>query len=172
LDGRSRVVLVLLVCAALVVTGCQPSTVISTLEAVVASAEVALPVIAAATGLSHQVAAQIVAYLQMVDTTIMQASVILAGPGTGPDKAARIVEAFAGIAAGCNCVPPGTPQTVIAVVDAVAKAVARFLSNFAATQPVAKAVPAIKISRSDRAALTDIRQRAEQQLTKLKGVKP
>lgn len=161
----------------LFLTACQPSTVISTLEAVVAAAEIALPVIGAAAGLPPQTTAGIVGYLQMVDLAITQASVILAGPGTSAQKSAQIAQAFAAIAAGCNCIPPGTPQTVVAVVNAVAQAVARFLSTMGAA-PVAKGIapsssvpPNIKVTRTDRSELTKIRQRAEVNMAALKGVK-
>lgn len=170
---RSRVGIVLLVCAGIVLNGCQPSTVISTLEAVVSSAEIALPVIGAAVGLSPQVSAQIVQYLQAVDAAVIQASGILSGPGTSADKATRIAQAFVSVAQGCNCVPAGTPTAVVQVVDAVVKAIARFLTNVTPPSgPSARAAVTIKVSRSDRAALTDIRNRAEQQLTKLKGARP
>ncbi len=162
--------------AVLLLAGCQPSTVITTLEAVVASAEIALPVIAAAAGIPPATTAAIVQYLQLVDVAITRASVILASSASSADKAAQIGVAFAGIAAGCNCIPPGTPQTVVAVVNAVAQAVSRFLATMGAVpgpQGIAPAsVPEYKPSGTDRTALVKIRRRAEKNLTDLKGVKP
>lgn len=169
---RSRVVLILLACAAIVLQGCQPSTVISTLESVVSAAEVALPIIGAASGMPPETMSRIVQYLQTVDAAVVQSASILAGPGTSAQKSLAIAQAFSQIAAGCNCVPPGTPQVVISVVDAVVKAVARFLTSVVPPQgAIAGPPPRIKVSGSDRAALADIRKRAEQHLTQLQGVK-
>jgi hypothetical protein len=162
---------VLFLILALLTVGCQTSTVISTLEGVVSAAEIAIPVIGAATGLNPATATQIVAYLQQVNIATAQAATILAGTGTSAQKAAQIVQLFAGIAAGCNCIPPGTPQQVVAVVNAVVQAVLNFLTNFH-TAGVASATPVkIKISASDRTKLTSIRVRAEQNAANLKGVK-
>lgn len=173
-QGLCAIVLVL----ALVLNGCQPSTVISMLEAVVTSAEVALPIIGAATGMPIETSGRIIQYLQAVDAAVVEASSILAGPGTSAEKSLRIAQAFSQIAQGCNCVPAGTPQVVISVVDSVVKAVARFLTSVTPTQGLYAgrvAPPKIKVSAQDRAALTDIRKRAEQHLTQLqtvKGAKP
>ncbi len=152
----------------LLTSACQTSTVISTLEAVVSAAEIAIPVIGAATGLNPATATAIVSYLQQVNIATAQAATVLAGTGSSAQKAAQIVKLFAGIAAGCNCIPPGTPQEVVAVVNAVAQAVLQFLTNF---PPTPAPAPAIKVTASDRTALTSIRTRAEQNAAKLKGVK-
>ncbi len=91
------------------------------------------------------------------------------------EKSAQIVQLFGNIALGCNCVPPGTPQEIVTVVNAVAQAVSQFLTNFPAqsalkTAALAKPVT-IKISASDQTKLTGILNRAEANLAKLKGVK-
>jgi hypothetical protein len=148
--------------------GCQTSTIVSTLEGVVTAAEIAIPVIGAATGLNPATTTAIVSYLQQVNIATAEAATILAGAGTSAQKAAQIVKLFAGIAAGCNCIPPGTPQEVVAVVNAVAQAVLNFLTNF---PPTPAPAPAIKVSASDRTALASIRTRAEQNAANLKGVK-
>jgi hypothetical protein len=83
----------------------------------------------------------------------------------------QIVQLFAGIAAGCNCIPPGTPQQVVAVVNAVVQAVLNFLTNFHTVGIAASAPVKIKISASDRTKLASIRTRAEKNLANLKGVK-
>jgi hypothetical protein len=152
----------------LLTSACQQSTIISTLEGVVSAAEIAIPVIGAATGLNPATSTAIVSYLQLVNIATAQAATILAGPGTSAQKAAQIVKLFAGIAAGCNCIPPGTPQEVVAVVNAVAQAVVNFLTNF---PPTPAPPPVVKVSSGDRAKLTSIRTRAEANIGKLKGVK-
>lgn len=160
----------------LFLTACTPSTLISTLEAVVSAAEIALPVIGAAAGLPPQVSVGIVQYLQTVDGAIVQASTILAGPGTSAQKSAQIVQAFASIAAGCNCIPPGTPSVIVNVVNAVAQAVGRFLANFPqrtaneSSRAPSAPLPEIKVGRSDRAALSKIRSRAVENMANVKGV--
>ncbi len=159
---------ILFLILALCTAGCQTSTVISTLENVVSAAEIAIPVIGAATGLSPATSALIVSYLQEVNIATAQAATILAGTGTSAQKAAEIAKAFASIAAGCNCVPPGTPQEVVAVVNAVAQAVLQFLTNF---PPTPAPPPAVKVSATDRIALANIRTRSEKNMGNLKGVK-
>src|SRR5258708_3258399 len=90
-------------------SACQQSQVIATLEAAVTAAEIAIPVIGAATGLNPQVLALIVSYLQQVNIAAAEASTILAGTGTSAEKSAKIIQLFGNIAVGCNCIPPGTP---------------------------------------------------------------
>ncbi len=127
-----------LLIGALLLSGCQPSTVISSLEAVVAAAEIALPVIGAAAGLPPATMAGIVQYLQLVDVAITRSATILAGTGTVAEKSALIAQAFAGIANGCGCIPAGTPQTVVAVVNAVIQAISKFLVNVGAKAHMAQ----------------------------------
>ena len=162
-----RTFLMILLIVALLMAGCKSSTIISSLEAAVTAAEIAIPVIGAATGLNPNTSAAIVTYLQQVNIAAAQAATILAGAGSSAQKAAQIVQAFAKIAAGCNCVPPGTPQEVVSVVNAVAQAVLNFISNF----PVTPAPPpVIKVSPESRAKLASIRLRAEVNTLKLQGV--
>ncbi len=168
MKGLITIIPVLFLILALVTTGCQPSTVIATLEGVVSAAEIAIPVIGAATGLNPATSAKIVTYLQEVNIATAQASTILAGTGTSAQKAAQIAKAFAAIAAGCNCIPAGTPQEVVTVVNAVAQAVLQFLTNFPATPAPP---PAVKVTAANRTALANIRTRAESNAAKLKGVK-
>lgn len=173
MKGLISIIPILFLILALVTVGCQTSTVISTLEGVVAAAEIAIPVIGAATGLSAATSAKIVTYLQEVNIATAQASTILAGAGTSAQKAAEIAKAFSAVAMGCQCVPAGTPQEVVSVVNAVAQAVLQFLTNFPATVPGAASVkwPSLKLGAADRIALANIRSRSLQNEAKLKGVK-
>src|ERR1700674_5671771 len=97
----SKIAPALVLILVLLSAACQTSTVISTLENVVSAAEIAIPVIGAATGLSAATSAKIVSYLQEVNIFVSQASTILAGTGTSAQKAAEIAKAGAAIAAGC-----------------------------------------------------------------------
>ncbi len=162
------IAIVVIVMLVLFLVACQQSTIISTLEGVVSAAEIAIPVIGAATGLNPATSTAIVSYLQQVNIAAAEASTILAGAGTCAQKAAQIVQAFAKIAAGCNCIPAGTPQEVVTVVNAVAQAVLQFLTNF---PPTPATPPVVKVSATDRAKLTSIRTRAEANAANLKGVK-
>ena len=153
----------------LLLAGCQTSTVISSLESAVSAAEIAIPVIGAATGLNAKTSALIMAYLQQVNVATAEAATILANTSlTSAQKTAEIIKAFAGIAAGCNCVPPGTPQEVVAVVNAVAQAVLNFLTNF---QPAPAPPVAVKVSAADATKLASLRARSEANITKLKVVR-
>jgi hypothetical protein len=149
-------------------SACQTSTVVTTLENVISAAEIAVPVIGAATHLSPATSTAIVSYLQEVNIATEQSATILAGTGTTAQKSAQIIQAFAKIAAGCNCVPAGTPQEVVAVVNAGAQAVLNFLTNFKAQGVIATSP--IKVTASDRTALSKIQARAVQNAAKLKGV--
>ena len=163
------IAVVLILLLALFLVACQQSTVISSLEAAVSAAEIAIPVIGAATGLNPQTAAAIVRYLQEVNIATAQAAGILANSGlSSAQKAAAIVQAFAKVASGCNCLPPGTPQEVVTVVNAVAQAVLNFLTNF---KPTPAPPPVVKVTASTSAALAKLRTRSEQNAAKLKGVK-
>jgi hypothetical protein len=155
----------------LLTSACQQSTIIATLEGVVSAAEIAIPVIGAATGLNPATSAAIVSYLQQVNIATAQAATILAGTGSSAQKAAQIVQLFAGIAAGCNCIPPGTPQQVVAVVNLVVQAVVNFLANFHPVGVASTAPVKIKITAGDRTKLASIRTRSEKNLANLKGVK-
>lgn len=149
-------------------TGCQQSTVIATLEDAVSAAEIAIPVIGAATHLNPATSAAIVLYLEQVNIATAKASNILQGTGSTAQKSAEIIQAFAKVAAGCNCIPAGTPAEVVAVVNAVAAAVVKFLENF----PPAKATPPhVKLTPAATAALANIRTRSEKNVASLKGVK-
>ena len=154
---------------ALVLLSCQPSSLVASLDAVISAAEIALPVIGSAAGLSPQTQAQIVSYLHLVDAATIQAADILAGVGTSAEKAAKIIGVFSAIAQGCNCIPPGTPQTVVAVVNAVVQAVAKFLGNFQSSKMAAAKPVSTKVTATDLAGLANIRNRAEKNAANLKA---
>jgi hypothetical protein len=134
-------------------------------------------VIGSASGLSPETMAGIVQYLKLVDVAITQTSTILAGTGTPAAKSAQIAEVFSKFAAGCACIPAGTPQLVVAVVNGVMQAVAKFLHDVGASGTTKGIVPTtglpvkIKLSGSDREELLKIRERAKNHMAKLQEVK-
>ncbi len=167
--SAARVALAIVLMAALMLTGCQPSTVITSLRAVLVTAEVLVQVLGATAGIPPEVLAAVALYGQAVNAFIVQAAIILDGPGTLAEKGALLTQAAVSIADGCNCLPPGTPQAVVDAVNAVVKGLGDFLGNFQPKQ-AALAAQTIKLSRTDRAALSNIRGRAEQNLAKLKDL--
>lgn len=162
--SANRISLASVAIVALALISCSSSQIIATLEDVVTAAEIAVTVIGAATGLPANTSAQIVTYLQAVSTATGQASVILAGAGTSAEKAARIVAAFARIAA-LN-LPAGTPAQIVAVVRGVGQAVATFLLNFPSN-----AAPTVPVSATARLQLSNLKLRSDLIQAKLQGVK-
>ena len=160
-----KTVTAVLLLAVLLMVGCTSSQVISTLESVVSAAEVAIPVIGAATNTPPATINLIVTYLQGVSTASGKASVILSGTGTTAEKSALIVQAFAQVAAGMN-LPAGTPTEIVTVINAVAQAVVNFLAQFPAGSP-----PAINITAPDYATLSNLKIRSDANVSKLKGMK-
>lgn len=171
--GNVLLAIAVIVILALLMAACAPSTVVTALEAVVTAAEVAIPIIGPAAGLPMATTTAIIQYLQLVNQAAAQASTILAGTGTPAQKAADILKAFSNVAAGCNCIPAGTPAAIVQVINGVGQAIATFLENFhpVTTPPVTAAakIPNLKVSAKDRDRLKQIQQRAEQNLAKLKG---
>jgi hypothetical protein len=152
---------------ALLLVACQTSTVITALEAVVDAAEVAVPVIGAATGLPASTMTAIEDYLQAVSQATSQAATILAGTATSAEKTAEIIAAFAKVAAGL-ALPAGTTAEVVAVVKAVAQAVVNFLAEF---PPAAASEPSFKVTASDRTKLMNLKARSETLVTTVRGMK-
>ena len=163
--------LVLLLIFCLLLSSCSSSQIVATLEAVVSAAEIAIPVIGSAAGLSPQTQTMIVTYLQAVNRATGQASTILSGPGTSAEKAVAIASLFAGVAKGLN-LPPGTPTQIINVIQGVANAVMAFLQNFPQSNALKAAAPvSMKVSRSDKAKLQSLLSRSNASLKKLAVMK-
>ncbi len=142
---------------------CSQSQVLTTLSAIVSSAEIALPVIGEATGTPPATIEAISKYLRTVGIATAAAADILAGPGSTAEKSALIAKAFAGIANGCNCIPAGTPSRVVAVVDAVARSVLAFLANFpqSGARQMPGAAEAVEIKPGEQKELVELRKRSE-----------
>jgi hypothetical protein len=154
---------------ALLASACTSSQIVTTLDAVVSAAEIAIPIIGTAAGLPPAISNLIVTYLAEVSTATGQAATILAGPGTSAQKTAQIIAAFAQVASGLT-LPPGTPAQVVTVVNAVVQAVLQFLSNFPVS-PAMVAAPVIKLNASDVKKLAGLKTRSDANLAKLQGMK-
>lgn len=148
---------------------CQQSSVITSLEAAVAAAEVAIPVIGQATGLPPQTQALIVTYLQAVSAATSQAATILAEtqPWTSTQKATQILQVFVKVDAGIT-LPVGVPAEVQSVLNGVATAVATFLENFKGTPANGSQFPqrAVKIPASSKSKLVSLKARSDVNLAK------
>jgi len=168
---RRSIALVLV--AVLSLAACQSSTLVSSLEAVIRAAEFALPVIAAEKQWPPEAQAKGIAYLQLVDAAIVQTSAILSDASIAL-KPEKVLALWASLVAGCNCLPAGTPSEIAAVLGSVGQAVSGFLENFlqgSMKRKTLAGLPVVVISRRDASALSKIRTRAEQNLSKLQGLK-
>jgi hypothetical protein len=158
--SANQTVLVAAVLFTVLLSACSSSQIVASLEAVVAAAELAVPVIGAAGGIPPQTSAVIVSYLQAVGLATGKASVILAGTGTAAEKSAAIVAAFAQVAA-LN-LPPGTPAEIVAVINGVSQAVINFLSPFNPPATAARVGLNWKLSGRDKAKLADLKARSDE----------
>jgi hypothetical protein len=175
-----RNLFVCLLAALLFLGGCSSSQVVASLGLVVSAAEAALPIISASSGgaaLDPTSLAKALSYLHAVNQAVTQAAAILSVPGTTQQHAVKIAAAFASVAHGCNCLPPGTPSNILAVIDGVVRAVENFLVNFPSSpsasspSPSASPAPQVKISGADKAELLNIQRRAELQVLAVDAVK-
>ena len=148
-------------------TSCGSAQVVTTLEAVVASGEVAVSTLATIGTIPPATAALINQYLKAVDQAAIFASTELASADTPAVKATKIAQQFAGVIA--PTLPLGTAQVVLSVVQAVIGAVANFLTAIqpATTVTAAKSVN-LKLSAGDVAKLAAIHARAEALLVRIK----
>lgn len=162
--SANRISLVSVAIVALALISCTDSQVLTTLEAVVSAAEVALPVIGAATNLDPAITVTIGEYLRDTSVAARQASAILAGSGTSAQKAAQIAAVFANVAS-LN-LPAGTPAEIGVVVNGVIQAVQNFLGQFQSSAP-----PVVLVSAKAKAKLANIALRSQLLELKLKEVK-
>lgn len=163
---KTKLSIAALLIAALALVGCGQSSVTLTLDLVVTAADAAVSALQATGQLPAGTATQITAYLGDVTKAVDAATAELATMDTVAEKAAKIAQAFAGIAA--PVLPSGTAQAIVLTVSAVATAVANFLASVQTTS-AALDQPALahaffganghwngKLSRADRKALKDI----------------
>lgn len=163
----TSLLIVMLITSALLLTGCQTSTIIRSLEATVVAAEVAIPVIGSATGLPAAVQTEIFMYLRAVNTATTLAASILAAPGDARGKSARILEVFQAIADGVK-LPPGTPAEVQAVLTGVMQAVATFLTGLQQPQP---GPVKLAFSGREQSKLQTLKARSMESLGKLEALR-
>jgi len=142
--------------------GCK-SSLTTTLNLVVAASEAAVGVLESTGSLPPAVGSQITTYLQLVSEATSFATTELASADTSQVKALKIAQEFAKIAQ--PTFGPGTPQTVINVVQSVVTAVLNFLQTIQpppGAHAARTAPPNIKLSADDMKTLDGINVRALQ----------
>ncbi len=164
---------ILVILLSLLLAACGTGQITSSITLVVDSAEIALPIIAAADpGLDPKILTAAENYLQAVNTAVTEAQPIL-DDATMPAsvKTAKITALFAGLAS-AN-LPPGTPQAIATAVQAVANNVATFLANFATNGKPKVVGPNVKIviSPGDQKKLDATAAKAKANLAKLAAMK-
>jgi|SRR5271166_1575886 len=148
-------------------TGCGTSQVVNTLEAVIASAEVAVATLGATGTVPAGTVTSLDAYLKAIASATAFASTELASTDSPAVKATKIALEFGMVVA--PVLPPGIAQTVVVVIQAVTQAVANFLAAIqpAAAVAAAHAPATMNLSSSDKVRLAAIGQRAQALLQKL-----
>jgi hypothetical protein len=175
------IAIVLIFTLLMITVACNTNQVITSLEVVVTAAEVALPIVASQVGLPPATLAAILTYLKSVNVAIGESSTILSSTTlTTIQKSEQVVLLFTSLAKGCNCLPAGTPQVVVGVIDSVVRAIANFLAN---VKPTVVSLPPgtvvgsrkamrtsikVKVSASDKARLDKVKARAMVQVDKIK----
>lgn len=168
---RMFIASMLLLTLILGMTSCKLSDVTSTLQNVVSVTTIAVPIIAVAANVPPATVDLVVGYLGAISEATSQASTILSADLTDAQKSVQITGAFAKIVA--PKLPPGTPQNIVNAVGAVADAVSKFLTNLTPVSGTLKAGAPTKslVKNSDKAALTEIKTKAEANISKLKMIK-
>lgn len=166
---RAGLTLILVALMLLSLTACSGNQVTTTLQLVVAAAEAAVDTLGSTGSLSQDVVQQVDGYLLATSDGVQFATDELASSDTPAVKASKIAQKFAGISA--PNLPPGTPQTVLAVVSSVSKAILSFLSTVQQSQAVLVAHPEYatafageakgKMPKAADKKLKDIKSRAE-----------
>lgn len=166
---RAGFTLIIVALAILSLTACSGNQVTTTLQLVVVAAEAAVDTLGSTGSISQDVVQQIDGYLLATSDGVQFATDELASTDAPAVKASKIAQKFAGITA--PNLPPGTPQTVLAVVSAVSKAVLTFLSTVQQSQAELVAHPEYatafagepksKMPKATDKKLKDIKARAE-----------
>lgn len=142
----------------LALVSCGTATVISALQLAVDAVTIAVPLIAAVTGVPAATVNLLLSYLGQVSQAISGAAKILAEPGTPAQQAAAIVALFASIAA-----PDlrGLPGAIVSAIQLVAKRVGEFLGHFPLSQAMASNQGTVKFSDDDLRKLRAIGAEAD-----------
>lgn len=155
----------LLGCAILLLAACSMSTVTTILTTITAAAEVAVPIIAQAGGLSPVVTTEIMDYLHSVSTAVTETTVELQSADTPVVRAEKIGAIWAGVVLN-PAILQSLPPNIRGIVQSVAVAVQNFLTHFgkarASTSPTSPPSPPLDFttSRKDRSDLAKLAQRS------------
>jgi hypothetical protein len=135
--------------------GCTSNQVITSLDVAVTATEVALPIVAGATGMSPALTASIMTYLQDADQALALAAQEQSSSDSDQVKAAKILAFFASVK-----IPnlAGAPAAVVQAIQTIASDIAKYLANYQPTPPGTSFN--LKPSSNDRLKLDGIRARA------------
>jgi hypothetical protein len=143
-------------------SACQPSTaLVSSLQAVEAAAEAAVPVLSATGYIPAPLVPVVETYLNAVSVATAKTVAELDSTDTSAQKAAAIEGYWVGV------VVPGLPSSVsasaVAEIQAVNAAVQAFLAHLhgGVAQAIVAANQSVSLTHADRAVLHDIESRAE-----------
>jgi hypothetical protein len=142
----------LLVMSTLLLLVACTATVTTTISAVVTSAQITFPTIALQAQLDPATTATVNAWLAAEQVAIQETASIQSSSMTPAVQNAAIVAAFA--VATEPVLKPGTPATVVAIVDTVATATAVFLSAYSVSSPAGRAFHAMIAFPSVTAPIT------------------
>ena len=158
-NRRLAVVLVIGVCLAMV--GCTQSQVISDMDIALSAAQVAIPIVAGAAGLSAAQTAQILTWIQAAVKALGSVSNRLSVGGTTAEISAGITADLASVVAAAPYLQ-GLPASIATVVGALAGDLQNVLTTYgmksslmAASRPAAGA--SIHFGRSDQKRIAGLK---------------
>lgn len=161
----SMIAMILVTVLVFLLVACGGTNVVNGITLVVDAAEVALPVVAATTGVDPAIITAAENYLAAVSDAVAQSEPILNDPTmSAAVKSAKLTALFSGLAA-AN-LPPGTPQVIVNALSKVAQKIADFLASQAAKSSAKKLKPGetpepMILSQADQAKLSKAVQRAK-----------
>lgn len=166
---RRHIVVIPVLALALALAACSVSALTANLGLITAAAEIALPVVAQATGADPATIAAAMDYIHRVSTAITETAVVTKSGDTAAVRAEKITAIWSGVVlspAVLNRLPPNARP----LVQAVAVAVQNFLSRLTVAKAAistktpggapAGQVAEFKVRRADRTELDKIIKRA------------
>jgi len=143
----------------MILLGCTSNQVITSITLALDAAEIALPIVAASTGISPALITQLTNYLAAVGQAFATTTDILARGEPPAQQAADITAAFAGVI--LPALPAGLPVAVVTAIEKVATLVSQFLATLPKPAPaLTKQAAAPVLSAKDLATLKALHDRA------------
>jgi hypothetical protein len=160
--GRTRSAVIAFTLLAVLLAACTSNQIITSITLVVDAAEVALPIITNAAGVSPTLITQLESYLAAVGQALATTTDILAKNEPPAQQYADITAAFANVA--LPVLPAGLPAAIVSAVSKVAALVSKFLAGLPrAPQTIAiagKTTSPVVFSAKDQVKLKLLHDRA------------